>query len=206
MSYETWTALNNVSIVGILGTPLVLAVVVFLRQRRPRSPDGETTGRPVVWTLATLVGSFIVLVVAWGLLLQERYPDYVARHDADYAASEVTADVSSLGTRGVIDGVVGSWRPNNINRSDYFTFTANTYASVNPEFDTVITYRYRVLRRDGPCMRIQDSGSEVAQGGTVTHRSSRPGQAFIVCVDPETDQMLMRFDSDRGDVLFTRIH
>ena len=102
--------------------------------------------------------------------------------------------------------MVGSWRPNNAHRSDYFTFTANTYASVNPEFDTVITYRYRVLRRDGPCMRIQDSGNEVAQSGNITQRSSRPGQAFIVCVDPETDQMLMRFDSDRGDVFFSRMN
>lgn len=206
MSYETWVTLNNVGIVGVLVIPVLLAVLVFSHQRRSRSPDGKATGRPMAWALATIVGSFLVLVVAWGLLLQESFPDYVARQDAEYAASDGTADAGSSGNRGVIDGVVGSWRPNNANRSDYFTFTANTYASVNPEFDTVITYRYRVLRRDGPCMRIQDSGNEVAQGGTVTHRSSRPGQAFIVCVDPETDQMLMRFDSNRGDVLFTRIH
>lgn len=206
MTYETWVTLNNVGIVGVLVIPIVLALAVFLRQRRPRSPDGKTTGRPVAWTLATIVGSFILLVVAWGLLLQERYPEYVARHDAEYAASEGTADASSSDTRDVIDGVVGSWHPNNANRSDYFTFTPNSYASVNPQFDTVITYRYRVLRRDGPCMRIQDSGSEVTQGGTVTQQSSRPGQAFIVCVDPETDQMLMRFDSDRGDVFFSRMN
>lgn len=206
MNYETWVTLNNVGIIGVLVVPIVFAVAVFLRQRRPRSPDGPVTGRPVVWALATLVGSFIVLVVAWGVLLQERYPAYVARHDAEFAASEGSGNVSSSSSPGVIDGVVGSWRPNNPNRSDHFTFTANTYAAVNPETNTVITYRYRVLRQDGPCMRIQDTGHEVTQGGSETERSSRSGQAFIVCVDPETDQMLMRFDGDRGDVFFSRMN
>lgn len=206
MNYETWTVLNNASIVGVLVIPIVAAITVYLRQRCPRSPDGKPTGRPVAWSLATLVLSFMVLVVAWGLSLQEGFPEYAARRDAEYAASEGTTGSDASSNVDVIDGVVGSWRPNNVNRSDYFTFTERTYASVNPEFDTVVTYRYRVLRHDGPCMRIQPTGSEVSQGGGVTERSSRTQAAFIVCVDPETDQMLMRFDNDRGDVFFTRMN
>lgn len=205
MNYETWSLLNNASIVGVLVIPIALAIAVYLRQRRPRSPDGKATVRPLAWSLATLVLSLMVLVVTWGLSLQEGFPEYTARRDAEYAASEATTGSETSGNVDVIDGVVGSWRPNNINRSDYFTFTERTYASVNPEFDTVVTYRYRVLRHDGPCMRIQPTGSEVSQSGSVTQRSSRTQAAFIVCVDPETDQMLMRFDSDRGDVFFTRM-
>lgn len=206
MNYETWVMLNNAGIIAVLVLPIVFAGVVYLRQRRPRSPDGKATGRPVAWSLATLIGSFLLLVVAWGLSLQERFPEYVARHDAEYAAPEGTDVAIDTNDGGIIDGVVGSWRPNNVNRSDYFTFTSNTYASVNPEFDTIVTYRYRVLRRDGPCMRIRPTSSEVTQSGSVTQRSSRSQDAFIVCVDPETDQMLMRFDSGRGDVFFIRMN
>ena len=206
MSYETWTMLNNACIVGVLVVPIVLAALVFFRQRRSRSPEGKVTGRPVAWSLTTLVGSFIALVVAWGLSLQEGFPQHTARRDREYAASEDAEASRTPNSPSVIEGVVGSWRPNNASRTDYFTFTASTYASVNPEFDTVVTYTYRVLRHDGPCMRIQPTGSEVSQGGGVTQRSSRTQAAFIVCVDPETDQMLMRFDSDRGNIFFTRMN
>lgn len=206
MTYETWSMLNSACIVGVLVIPIMFALVVFLRRRGVRSPDGKGIGRPIVWSLTTLVGTFMVLVVAWGLSLQERFPEYVARRDAEYAAPDAS-EVSDLSNNSsVIDSAVGSWRPNNANRSDYFTFTTTTYASINPEFDTVVTYSYRVIRRDGPCMRIQPTRSEVTQAGAVTQRSSRSQQAFIVCVDPETDQMLMRFDGDRGDVFFSRMN
>lgn len=58
---------------------------------------------------------------------------------------------------------------------------------------------------DGPCMRIQSTSDKVIQAGTITQESARAGEPFTVCVDPETDQMLIRFDSDRGDVFFTRM-
>lgn len=199
MSYETWTALNNASIVGILIIPIVLAVVVFLRQRRSRSPDGKASGRPLVWSSAMLVGSLIALLLVWGLALVERFPEYASRRSAEHVASE------RRGEANIVANAVGSWRPNNPNRSDYFTFTEDTYSSVNPEFNTTISFRYRVLRREGECMRIETTGSEVIQDGRVTQRSSRTQDPFIVCVDPETDQMLMSFDGDRGDVFFTRM-
>ncbi len=204
MSYETWTAFNNASIAGILVIPVALAVVVFLRQRQRHSPDGTRTGRPMAWSLLTFVGSFIALIVVWGFALVEGFPEYTARRDAEYAASG-SSDGAGASSIEAIDGVVGSWRPNNANRTDYFTFTTQTYSSVTPNLDTTITWTYRVLRRDGPCMRVETTGSQVVQGGAITETSSRNGRPFIVCVDPETDQMLMRFDSDRGDVFLSRM-
>lgn len=205
MTYETWFMVSSMSVLGVLILPIALAIAVYIRQRGPRSVDGKRTGRPLAWASAALVSSFIALIIAWGLTLEEGFPEYVARRDAELAASRGTTP-SEASSPEVIDGVVGSWRPNNANRSDYFRFTERTYSSVNPEFDTIVTYRYRLVRRAGPCMRIQPSESEVSQGGEVTQRSSRRQSAFTVCVDPETDQMLMRFDNDRGDVFFTRMN
>lgn len=211
MSYGTWEVVNNVAIVLCLVVPIVLAVLVFLKQRERRDAVGKRVGRPVMSSFITAFSSFLALVIAWGLTLQEAFPDYSARwrnENERQPDEHPSADVGIVrtGEVDVIDGIVGSWRPNNTRRSDYFTFTERTYASVNPEFDTIVTYRYRVLRRDGPCMRIQPTGSEVAQGGSVTQRSSLTQQPFFVCIDPETDQMLIRFDSDRGDVYFTRMN
>lgn len=207
MSYETWETANTVGMLTALTAPLVLAVIVFLRQRRRRDANGKRIGRPLLWSLGVAFFSFFAFVVVWGLTLQEAFPNYSERWRAEGEHDQqLDAGVARTDNANVIDGVIGEWRPNNANRSDYFRFTERTYASVNPEFDTIVMYRYRVVRRDGPCMRIEPIESEVSQGGEVTQRSSRRQSAFIVCVDPETDQMLMRFDSDHGDVFFTRMN
>lgn len=206
MNYETWKVLNNIGIGVVLLLPIILAIIVFITRRRRRAEDGKPNGRPIGWSIVTLIASFLILVDAWGLALQERYPEFKARYDAEVGSADGSSQPASPDTGiNAVNAVVGSWRPSNSNRTDYFTFTTSTYSSVNPEFDTTITYTYRVLRRDGPCMRIEPTGNNVIQSGVITQESSRTGEPFIVCVDPETDQMLMRFPSGRGDVFFTRM-
>lgn len=96
MNYEAWTTLYNASIVGVLVLPIVLAIVVFFRQRRRRSAEGKRTGRPVVWSLVTIVGSFFTLLIAWGLALVEPFPEYMARQHTEYAASSRARDDLNL--------------------------------------------------------------------------------------------------------------
>jgi len=206
MNYEAWTALNNASVIAVVTAPILLAIVVFLNLWGRRDAHGRRTGRAILSALGVAFASFVAFVFVWYLTLHEAFPDYSARWRAEseqrreQRGGEVAADA------GVINGIVGQWRPNNRNRTDYLAFTAETYSSINPDHDTTITYTYRVLHRDGPCMRIQATGNRVIQAGTITQESSRSGDPFIVCVDPETDIMVIRFEnSEGGDVFFTRM-
>lgn len=204
MSYETWEATNVVAILAALIAPVVLAVAVFLNRRQSRDAEGKRNGRAVLWSFVTAFFSLLAFVMAWGLILREPFSKYSARWDEEHSSDDQTA-TERQADADVIDGVVGQWRPNNRNRTDYFAFTAETYSSINPEFDTTITYGYEVIRRDGPCMRIQSTNVLIIQSGQVTRDEPARGDPFFVCVDPESDVMLMRFDSDRGDVFFVRI-
>jgi len=203
MSYETWEAVNVVAMFAVLIVPLVLAVVVFLNRRQRRDAEGKRNDRAVLSSFVTAFLSFLAFVIVWGLTLQEPFPEYAARWDEKYGSGNELAQEPSNGR--VVDGVVGQWRPNNENRTDYFAFTAETYSSINPEFDTTITYGYEVMRREGPCMRIRSAHVLAIQNGQVTRDEPARGDPFFVCVDPETDVMLMRFDNDRGDVYFVRM-
>lgn len=209
MSYETWETANTIGMPAALIAPIVLAVFVFLRQRRRRDANGKRIGRPVVWSFVTAFFSLLAFVVVWGLTLPESFPDYSARWRAESEQrrdQQPDADVARGDNANVIDGIVGQWRPNNARRTDYFAFTAETYSSINPEFDTTLTWNYEVIRRDGPCMRIRQTHVLVVQGGEITRDGPTRGDPFVVCVDPETDQMLIRFEnSDGGDVFFTRM-
>lgn len=205
MSYEAWTALNNASVIAVVTAPLLLAIVVFLIQRQRRDASGKRTGRPVLSAFGVAFASFLAFMFVWYLALHEAFPDHSARWRAESEQRRGGTGGEFAADADVINGIVGRWRPNNRNRTDYLAFTDETWSSINPDHDTTITYTYRVLRRDGSCMRIQPTSSKVIQAGTITQESARTGEPFIVCVDPETDQMLIRFDSDRGDVFFTRM-
>ena len=205
MSYETWERLNTIGMLSVLIVPIVLAVLVFLKQRQHRDTNGKHIGRPNLWSFVTAFFSFLALVMVWGLAFQAAFPGYAARWHAENEQpggqpGERTADA------GVIDGIVGQWRPNNARRTDYFAFTAETYSSINPDFDTTLTWNYDVMRRDGPCMRIRLTHVVVVQGGQITRDAPTSGDPFVVCIDPETDVMLIRFEnSEGGDVFFTRM-
>ena len=205
MSYATWAAFNNASVIAVVTAPILLAIMVFLARRQHRDAAGRRNGRTVLWSTVTAVGSFFTLVFVWYLALQEAFPDHSARWRAESEQGHGQHGGEVAAYAGTIDGIVGRWRPNNRNRTDYLAFTDETWSSIHPDHDTTITYTYRVLRRDGPCMRIQSTSDKVIQAGTITQESARAGEPFTVCVDPETDQMLIRFDSDRGDVFFTRM-
>lgn len=107
----------------------------------------------------------------------------------------------------VIDRVEGRWRPNNAHRTDYFVFTDRTWSSVNPDQDTTITWEYEVPRRHGPCMRIHSINTHVVEAGAVTRDEPSEGRNPVtVCVDPETDVMVMRFASGGDDVFLVRMN
>jgi hypothetical protein len=209
MSYETWEVVNTISMLAVIFAPIVLAIVVFVRQRRHRGADGKRVGRPVLWSFVTAFFSFLAFVVVWGLTLQEAFPDYSARWRAENEQPQdrqPDTGVARADNANIIDGIVGQWRPNNARRTDYFAFTAETYSSINPEFDTTLTWNYEVMRRDGPCMRIRMTHVVVVQGGQITRDGPTRGDPFVVCVDPATDTMLIRFEnSEGGDVFFTRM-
>ena len=204
MNYDTWKALNDASLLAILVAPILIAIITFIARRRSHSPDGKRNGRPIIWSLAAYLCSLIALMIVWGVSLQEQFPDYVARREAETEAANTSGGEFSDGE--VLQSAIGQWRPNNANRTDHFIFTADTYSSVNPDLNTTITFNYRVVGRESMCMRIQTTGSRVIQGEAVTEESSRSGEAFIVCVDPDTDQMLMSFDSEGGDVVLSRMN
>lgn len=205
MSYETWETINIAAMIGIFIAPVLLAVVVFLNRRQSRDADGKRNGRAVLWSFVTAFFSLLAFVMAWGLTIYEPFPEYVVRWEAKYGSDDQQTREPRTADAGIIDGVVGQWRPNNRNRNDYFAFTAETYSSINPRFDTTITYAYEVVRRDGPCMRIRNTHVLVVESGRVTRDEPTRGDPFFVCVDPEADVMLIRFDNDRGDVHFVRM-
>lgn len=206
MTYEAWTALNNASVIAVVTAPLLLAIVVFLVRHQRRDANGKRTGRAVLSAVGAAFGSFVVFVFAWYLAVHEAFPDHSARWRAESEQRQRQQPRTRDDDADVIDGIVGQWRPNNRNRTDYFAFTTETYSSINPDYDTTITYAYEVMRRDGSCMRIRSTHVTVAQSGQVTRKEPTRGDPFIVCVDPETDLMVMRFDSDQGDVFFVRMN
>ncbi len=206
MSYETWETLNTIGMLTVMFAPFVFAALVFLKLRRRRDAEGKRIGRPVLWSFVTAFFSFLALVMVWGFAFQEALPDYTARWNAENQQPIQQRETEAAADARVIDGIVGQWRPNNIRRTDYFTFTEDTYSSINPEFDTTLTWNYEVMRRDGPCMRIRLTHVVVVQSGQVTRDGPTDGDPFVVCADPETDTMLIRFeDSQGGDVFFTRM-
>lgn len=209
MSYETWETLNTIGMLTVLFAPFVLTVLVFLKLRRRRDADGKRIGRPVLWSFVTAFGSLLAFVVVWGLALQEAFPAYSARWRAENEQRQDQrpgTGVADADNANVIDGIVGQWRPNNARRTDYFAFTAETYSSINPEFDTTLTWNYDVVRLDGPCMRIRLTHVVIVQSGQITRDEPTRGDPFAVCVDPETDVMLIRFENSQGgDVFFTRM-
>ena len=206
MSYETWETVNIAGMVGVLVAPLLLAGIVFLNRRQRHDGNGKRNGRAVLWSFVTAFFSFLAFLMAWGLTIYGPFPEYVARWNEKYDTGSQQTTRSPTSEASVIDGIIGQWRPNNRNRTDYFAFTADTYSSVNPEFNTTLTWNYTVVRRDGPCMRIRQTHVLVLQGQQITRDEPMHGDPFVVCVDPDTDQMLMRFDGDRGDVFFTRMN
>lgn len=202
MRYETWEIANTTAILIATIAPIVLAILVFLKQRQRRDASGERIGRPVLWAFVTAFASFLAFVIVWGLTLQEQYPDYATRWNAEI---DQRRDVRETGTD-VIGDVVGQWRPNNRNRTDYFVFTEDTWASVNPDLDSTITWEYEVLQRDGPCMRIRSTHARAIVNGRTVRDEPIRDDPFYVCVDPETDIMVMRFEnSDGGDVFLVRM-
>lgn len=205
MTYEAWTALNNASVIAVVTAPLLLAIAVFLVRRQRRDANGKRTGRAVLSAVGVAFGSFVAFVFAWYLAVHEAFPDYSARWRAESEQRQDRRPSTRAADADVIEGITGQWRPNNRNRTDYFAFTTETYSSINPEFDTTITYAYEVMRRDGPCMRIRNTHVTVAQSGQITRDEPTRGDPFFVCVDPEADVMLMRFNNDQGDVYFVRM-
>lgn len=205
MSYEAWTALNNASVIAVVTAPILLAIVVFLIRHQRRDANGKRTGRPILSAFGVAFASFLAFAFVWYLAVHEAFPDYSGRWRAESEQRQGQQPSTRTAHADVVEGITGQWRPNNRNRTDYFAFTAETYSSINPRFDTTITYAYEVVRRDGPCMRIRNTHVLVVESGRVTRDEPTRGDPFFVCVDPEADVMLIRFDNDRGDVHFVRM-
>jgi hypothetical protein len=199
MTYEEWETFGNGLAVGVLAGAVIILVWFYFATRRPAGADGKRRGRPVL-AIVVAIAAFVGLGFIWNLIVWAPYPEYAERQGREHAETRAASNV--------IDGVEGSWRPNNASRTDYFVFTNERWSSVNPDHDTTISWDYEVLHRDGPCMRIRSTSTRVVEAGEVTRDGPRQddGDPLTVCVDPETDLMVMRFDSGGDDVYLVRMN
>lgn len=195
MTYEQWETFNKVIVLAVLVGAVTLMIMVYYGTRRSVGEDGKKRGRLGLTALVGVV-AFVGLALVYNLIVLEPYPEYADRYQSERPPSQV------------VDHVEGRWRPNNVTRNDYFVFTRRTWSSVNPDFDTTVTWEYEVLSRDGPCMRIRSTNTRVVEAGEVTRDEPRRdgGDPVTVCVDPETDLMVMRFDSGGADVFLVRMN
>lgn len=199
MTYDQWKIFGNALAFGVLIGALIILVWFYFATRRPAGADGKRRGRPLL-ALVIGIGAFVGLGFVWSLIVLEPYPEFAERQGREHAEASASSNV--------IEGVEGRWRPNNASRSDYFVFTSQTWSSVNPDHDTTISWDYEVIRRDGPCMRIRSTSTRMVEAGEVTREGPRQdaGDPLTVCVDPETDLMVMRFDSGGEDVYLVRMN
>lgn len=195
MTYEEWGTFSNTIVVAVLAGTLTLMMMTYFGTLHPVGEDGKRRGR---LGLTALVGGmvFVTLGFAYNLIVIEPYPEHADRSQQERAEGQSLSLVE------------GRWRPNNGARSDYFVFTRHTWSSVNPDQDTTITWDYEVLRRDGACMRIRSTSTRVVEAGHITHDgpSQDDGDPMTVCVDPDTDMMVMRFDGGGADVFLVRMN